>query len=563
MNGSRIDPAAARPATDARRAASLLLVRDGQAGLEVLLLRRAERARDWLSGAVVFPGGVLEAGDGEASALVEGSSDAVLSARFGLHGGMLEHALAALRETFEEVGLLLACGEDGEPARPAAAWSTWRSRLQQRQATLAQACTALGLRLDLRRLQAFSHWLTPPGTPTRFDTRFFIAPAPAAQAAQADAGEALELMWLPPAAALEPARGYKLFPVTRRTLQELAAFADVDAALAAAAARPAPLPLVMPRHARTRKGPTIVVPDHLAFAEVCRLDPEGLAHDVMTELVAGQPVRLSPRILRVTAPNPGMMTGPGTNSYFVGDPQADRWALIDPGPADPLHLAALQAAAPGPVRWVLATHTHRDHSPGAAAAAAAFGAVVLGRRPTHAQGQDSDFAPTREPVDGECLFLGEGCTLRAIHTPGHASNHVCWLLEQEKLLFTGDHVMQGSTVVIDPPDGDMAAYLRSLHALLDEDLQWLAPGHGFLVAEPHAVLRALIAHRLRREARVVEALRAHGQAQLDEMLPQVYADTPPQLFPVARRSLLAHLIKLREDARAVEQADGRWRWLGD
>ena len=214
------------------------------------------------------------------------------------------------------------------------------------------------------------------------------------------------------------------------------------------------------------------------------------------------------------------------------------------------------------MRWVLATHTHRDHSPGAAAAAAAFGAVVLGRRPAHAKGQDLDFAPTREPVDGECLMLSQGSTLRAIHTPGHASNHLCWLLEQEKLLFTGDHVMQGSTVVIDPPDGDMGAYLRSLQGLLDEDLQWLAPGHGFLVAEPHAVLRALIAHRLRREARVVAALSARGEASLDELLPEVYADTPEQLFPVARRSLLAHLLKLQEDARALDLGGDRWRWLG-
>lgn len=549
------------PPPDARQSASLLLLRDGQAGLEVLLLRRAERARDWLSGATVFPGGVLEAGDRAAARFVVGSSDEALSARYGLASGILDHALAAVRESFEEIGLLLACDASGRAATPGPAWADWRQRLQRREATLADACQALGLHLDLSRFFAWSHWLTPPGTATRFDTRFFVAAAPPGQAAQADQGEATELMWLPPAQALDSRRGYKLFPVTRRTLRELAAFVDVDAALFAAARLPAPIPRVMPRHARTRQGPTIVVPDHLAFAEVCKLDPEGLAHDVMTELVAGQPVRLSPRVLRVTAPNLGVMTGPGTNSYFVGDPQEDRWALIDPGPADPVHLAALQAAAPGPVRWVLATHTHRDHSPGAAAAAAAFGAVVLGRRPQHAKGQDPDFAPTREPMDGECLMLGSASTLRAIHTPGHASNHLCWLLEQEGLLFTGDHVMQGSTVVIDPPDGDMGAYLRSLQALLDEELQWLAPGHGFLVAEPHAVLRALIAHRLAREAKVAAALRARGQASLDEMLPEVYADTPQHLHPVARRSLLAHLLKLHEDGRAEDLAQGRWRWI--
>ncbi|MBL8332029.1 MAG: NUDIX hydrolase, partial [Rubrivivax sp.] len=144
---------------------------------------------------------------------------------------------------------------------------------------------------------------------------------------------------------------------------------------------------------------------------------------------------------------------------------------------------------------------------------------------------------------------------------GHASNHLCWLLEEEKLLFTGDHVMNGSTVVINPPDGDMGQYLRSLNALLDEDLEWFAPGHGFLVAQPHEVVRALVAHRLRREAKVVDALRPRGRATLDELLPEVYADTPPQLHPVARRSLLAHVLKLRDDGRAMQEGE-QWVWRG-
>jgi glyoxylase-like metal-dependent hydrolase (beta-lactamase superfamily II) len=153
-------------------------------------------------------------------------------------------------------------------------------------------------------------------------------------------------------------------------------------------------------------------------------------------------------------------------------------------------------------------------------------------------------------------------TLRALHTPGHASNHLCYLLEEEKTLFTGDHVMQGSTVVINPPDGDMAAYLRTLGELLHEDIEWLAPGHGFLVAEPQAVLRGLIAHRLRREARVADALRVRGQAALDELLPVVYADVASALHPMARRSLLAHLLKLEGDGR-VQRRDPAWHWRGD
>lgn len=557
---------------DARLAASLLLLRDGDDGLEVLMLRRAERDGDLRSGAMVFPGGVLEPADLDAARFVDGADDGALSQRYGLPSGLLHYALAAVRETFEEVGLLLARDAQGRAAMPQPGWPAWRERMQRGEATLAQLCADQGLRLDLAHLACWSHWLTPPGVPKRFDTRFFVAPAPAGQQAEADRGEALELLWLTPAQALDRERGLKLLPVTRRTLQQLGAFAGTEAALAAAQAFGAsgqPIARTMPRRAVNSRGPVVVLPDELPYAEVGKLDPEGRRHDVFADLVAGRAVQLSRRVWRVTAPNPGMMTGPGTNSYFVGDAEADggagRWALIDPGPADAAHLAALQAAAPGAVHWVLATHTHVDHSPGAVAAAAAFGAAVLGRRPAFDKGQDATFQPAREPEHGERLVLGPAATLRAIHTPGHASNHLCWLLEEEKLLFTGDHVMQGSTVVINPPDGDMSAYLRALNALLDEDLDWFAPGHGFLVAEPHAVLRALVAHRLRREARVVAALQPRGEASLDELLPEVYADTPAGLHPVARRSLLAHLLKLRDDGRAAEvvgeRGSERWRWV--
>ena len=144
-----------------------------------------------------------------------------------------------------------------------------------------------------------------------------------------------------------------------------------------------------------------------------------------------------------------------------------------------------------------------------------------------------------------------------IHTPGHASNHLCYLLEEERTLFTGDHVMQASTVVINPPDGDMAAYLRSLRALLELDLDWLAPGHGFLMAEPRAAMEAIVAHRLKREAKVVAALGALGPAAIEQLLGVVYADVPAQLHPMALRSLTAHLLKLRDDGGA-EEASGSW-----
>jgi glyoxylase-like metal-dependent hydrolase (beta-lactamase superfamily II) len=396
--------------------------------------------------------------------------------------------------------------------------------------------------------------------PKRFDTRFFAARAPAGQEAVADYGEAVELMWLTPQQALSRERGLKLLPVTKRTLQDLARFSSADEALEEAHAR-REIRLTMPRSASSRQGERrVVLPDELPYAEIARLDPAGRG-DVCCELVAGRAVRLSERIVRVTAPNPGMMTGPGTNSYLVGEGAA--WTVIDPGPADPAHLQALLVAAAGlqgRIERILVTHTHVDHSPGALALAQATGAPVFGRVATFAAGQDASFAPQRELIDGERLAAGPGSTLRVIHTPGHASNHLCYLLEEERTLFTGDHVMQGSTVVINPPDGDMAAYLKALQALLDEPLDWLAPGHGFLVAEPHAVLRALIQHRLKREGRVAETLRRLVQGDIDALLPEVYADVPQALYPVARRSLLAHLLKLEADGVAAADGD-RWRYV--
>jgi glyoxylase-like metal-dependent hydrolase (beta-lactamase superfamily II) len=319
----------------------------------------------------------------------------------------------------------------------------------------------------------------------------------------------------------------------------------------------------MPRRAESAKGQRVVLPDEHAWAEIGRIDPAGQLK-AYADIVPGRAVRLSPRVIRVTAPNAGMMTGPGTNSYLVGCPHANRWTVIDPGPADAAHLQALQAAAPGPIEQILVTHTHVDHSPGAALLSAMTGAPVAGRRPDHPQGQDAGFAPHRELAGGELLTLGPDTALEVLHTPGHASNHLCYLLAAEKTLFTGDHVMQGSTVVINPPDGDMAVYLQALRGLLALDIDWLAPGHGFLVARPHDVVRALIKHRLAREARVLQALQSVGSGQgapLDDLLPAVYADVPVGLYPVARRSLLAHLLKLQADGLASAR-DERWAFSG-
>jgi len=275
----------------------------------------------------------------------------------------------------------------------------------------------------------------------------------------------------------------------------------------------------------------------------------------LVPIVAGAVVAIAPGVRRVTAGNPGVMTGPGTNTYILGD---DELALIDPGPALDAHRDALLGAVGDRLRWIFCTHTHRDHSPLARALREATGAQVLGFGATPDDGrQDESFAPDRVLGDGDVVNWG-GHRLRAVHTPGHASNHLCYLLEDHGVLFTGDHVMQGSTVVISPPDGDMGAYLRSLDLLLGMDLKDIAPGHGHVIPGPHDEVRKIIAHRLKRERKVLDAFARRNPATLDELVPLVYDDVSPRLHQPARRSLHAHLIKLAADARVVETADG-WK----
>jgi glyoxylase-like metal-dependent hydrolase (beta-lactamase superfamily II) len=270
------------------------------------------------------------------------------------------------------------------------------------------------------------------------------------------------------------------------------------------------------------------------------------------------PVRLSARIVRVTAPNGGVMTGPGTNTYLVGDPSDNVWTVLDPGPSDAAHIDAIVRAAPGRIGGIVVTHTHIDHSPGARPLKALTGAPVYGMRPAHSAKQDSTFEPDRVLRHGERLPLGSHTTLRVVHTPGHASNHLCYLLEEEQTLFTGDHVMQGSTAIINPPDGDMSAYLRSLDALRALDIEWFAPGHGTMMSQPDDVIARLMRHRMLREAKVTASLRRTGGGTLEQLVVSVYDDVPESRHGIAMRSLDAHLQKLELDGAAVQDA-GVWR----
>jgi len=258
-------------------------------------------------------------------------------------------------------------------------------------------------------------------------------------------------------------------------------------------------------------------------------------------------------VRRIVAGNAGLMTGPGTNTYLLGEREI---AVVDPGPDDARHLESILAAAGAPIRWVLVTHTHRDHSPLAATLARRSGAQLIGMPPPQDGRQDETFVPDHRPADAERLRLGDVEVL-AIHTPGHASNCVCYFLERERLLITGDHVLEGVSPVILPPDGNMTDYLNSLDRLLAFDFENIAPGHGDLMDRGKEVIEALRAHRLAREAKVLRSIPELREATLDTLTPRVYDDVPADRHPWARLTLEAHLIKLVRDGRVREQ-HGSW-----
>jgi glyoxylase-like metal-dependent hydrolase (beta-lactamase superfamily II) len=259
---------------------------------------------------------------------------------------------------------------------------------------------------------------------------------------------------------------------------------------------------------------------------------------------AGQAVAVATRVRRVLAPNSSAMTGPGTNTYVVG--ARPPYTVVDPGPAGDDHLAAVLAAAPE-VGTIVVTHTHGDHSPGAAPLAEATGAAIAGFGPMLRPGvesHDDTFRPDRTLADGD-VVEGPDHRLVALHTPGHASNHLCFLLESsgERVLFTGDHVMQGSTVVIAPLDGDMADYVTQLERIKRLAVDRLLPGHGDPIDDPDAYLQAYLDHRADRTEKILAALTAAGPsgATCVQLVEQAYTDVASHLHPIAVHSVWASL----------------------
>lgn len=277
----------------------------------------------------------------------------------------------------------------------------------------------------------------------------------------------------------------------------------------------------------------------------------------MSNFTPGRPCPITLNVRRVVAPNASIMTGPGTNSYLIGNKQL---AVIDPGPDIAEHADTLVKIANtlgAHIRWILCTHTHADHSPGAALLKRLTGAQIFGAAAPEGLAQDRKFAPD-EHWQHDSRLDTEEFSLRAVHTPGHASNHLCFLYENEKILFTGDHIMQGSTVVIAPPDGNMGDYIASLEKLKSLDIERLAPGHGDIIQTPFEIIEGLIQHRMMRERKTLQKLDMLAPCTLDTLTPAVYDEVPPFLHGLARQSLTAHLLKLRQEGRVFD--DGLlWR----
>ncbi|HUR78396.1 MAG TPA: MBL fold metallo-hydrolase [Acidimicrobiales bacterium] len=262
-------------------------------------------------------------------------------------------------------------------------------------------------------------------------------------------------------------------------------------------------------------------------------------------VVHGKTVRLSKLVRRITCNNPGVFTGPGTNTYLIGSPASGHLIVLDPGPDQDSHIRAICKAAPaGAIKTIVVTHTHPDHAPGVKLLKDRTSATVIGF--------DSRDSLTTDIDAGDGYVVKHhGLTLRAVHTPGHASNHLCWYLAEENMLFSGDHVMAGSTVVISPPDGDMQQYLDALEKVRRLRVDAIAPAHGPVLRDPDQILSWYVSHRLERERLVFAALARRGKATVAELVKDVYTDVPKDRHPIAVFSLWAHLRKLRNDGFAA------------
>ena len=483
-----------------RPASTVVLLRDSPGGPLVLLTVRPKRLR-FMGGATVFPGGAVAPADFDprwrkASRL--GPREAAQRLDEVDEEAALAYFICAIREAFEEVGFI----PGANPAEIA--------RHETDDGEFLARCLELGVVLETDLLTPAGRWVTPHGSPVRFDARFFVARAPEGWEPSPDPSEVEDCRWMTPAGALEElASGQTIMaPPTAAMLQKLEPFKDVESAIAS-----------------------------LSGADLQSGD-------------AIYSARLSPMVQIVLAPNPGVMTGPGTNTYVVGSPRA---IVIDPAVDDASYIDEVTKAA-GDVELILVTHRHSDHVGGVGALAALTGAPVRawGDEPAGGHG----VIPL---VDGELIETGD-VVLEASYAPGHSSDHVCFWLESERSLFAGDNVLGEGTSVIAPPDGDMRAYLDSLRRLALFAPQRIYPGHFRPLDDGTEVLVRYAQHRREREHKIMAALRS-GPATLEQVVTKAYDDTPVELHPVAQMSALAHLLALEADGR-VRQLSQAWELAG-
>jgi len=531
-------------------AATVLLLRDGPEGLEVLMTRRSLQA-SFAPGAYVFPGGGIEPADA--------ASHAIAHRRATQSDQRLTQAIAAIRESFEELGVLLAKLSDGRPVD-----ASTQAQLS-RQERFAEQCQTYGLRLCADEVFVLAHWVTDRDLPKRFDVPFLVARMPQDQEPVADEKEQFEPVWVRPSLALSRhAEGnfFIIFP-TIRTLEKLQAFNSVDDVLAACA-NEQPWFHSCPRAGLLHGVDARYMEHEQPFGELALTCPDGqITHHL--DWQSEKPVALLQHVQRLTAANPSMMTGPGTNSYVIGN-TATGFVVIDPGPPDEDHVKRLWHMCQGNLRAIICTHSHPDHAPGAwllknLCLQHGGGAIkVMGMASAVTARAHSEFVPDKVLHDGEliCLNSDTEChTLQVVHTPGHAANHLCLVLQEDGLLISGDHVLNGSTTVIDPPDGHMGDYLASLDKLVTMCEQWqiqfILPAHGYVLGnlwgEPYSAvdcIQRLKAHRLKREAKVRFAMQAMPKGSLQDWLPLAYDDVPQALWPIAMRSLEAHVNYLNQ-----------------
>jgi recombination protein RecT len=508
-------------------------------------------------------------------------------------------ALAAIRESFEELGIVLARQKNEQ-------WVTQAQIAQlNRHANFYTQMLEGEFQLAAQDVYLLAHWITDRDMPKRFEVPFLVARMPEGQAPVADEKEQFAPEWISPSDALsrhEAGDFFMIFP-TIRTLQRLAAYAKVDDVLQACASG-RPLWTSCPRAGLMNGKEKRLMEHEAAYGELAMVSPYGqMVHELNWQHEHAVP--LLRHVMRLTAPNPGMMTGPGTNTYIVGTPEKG-YLVIDPGADIASHIERILRATNGDIVAIICTHSHPDHSPAAKplqarvveasntvpmALTAEFAqhiCPILGLPSAPTAREGAWFEPDTVLQNNEQLSvyfrrpydeIPFDISLQVIYTPGHAANHLCLILPEDGILFSGDHILNGSTTVIDPPDGNMSDYLASLDTLealcKQHDLRFILPAHGYVLSHCDAAqandsqrgnatggsrggarddsrggaqraIAALKAHRLKREAKIIAAMKIKPGASTEELVPIAYSDVDAKLWPIAARSLSAHVQRIRE-----------------